>query len=346
MTNPTSNFGWQMPTPTDLVTDLPADFEVFGQAVDTDFVDLLGGTTGQVLSKTTNTDLDFTWVTPQVGDITAVNVTSPITGGGSAGAVTIGINAATTSVVGAVQLSDSTSTTSSVLASTPTATKSAYDLADTANTTATAAIPKSLVTTAGDIIYRNATVPARLGIGTAGQVLAVNSGATAPEWVAAPAAGMTLLSTTTLSGASTTISSISGSYKNLVLFIYGMTNATADGIFRIAINGSTSNQAGLQIQNNNNVASTSTIGGNTYLNTVTNLARANSENSFELTISNYTNIGTMKPYLFNGYFRAAGDFYLLQSGAYQDVSVAITSLVFSNAGGNFSTGTVKLYGVN
>jgi hypothetical protein len=35
MTNPTSNYAWQMPTPTDLVTDLPADFEVFGQAVDT-----------------------------------------------------------------------------------------------------------------------------------------------------------------------------------------------------------------------------------------------------------------------------------------------------------------------
>jgi hypothetical protein len=196
MTNPTSNFGWQMPTSTDLVTDLPADFEVFGQAVDTDFVDLLGGTTGQVLSKTTNTDLDFTWVTPQVGDITAVNVTSPITGGGSAGAVTIGINAATTSVVGAVQLSDSTSTTSSVLASTPTATKSAYDLANTANTaagaaqtTANDAIAKSTVTTAGDIIYRNATVPVRLGIGTAGQILQVNSGATAPEWTTPAATG-------------------------------------------------------------------------------------------------------------------------------------------------------------
>ena len=51
-----------MPTATDLVTDLPADFEVFGQAVDTDFVDLLGGTTGQVLSKTSGTDLAFTWI--------------------------------------------------------------------------------------------------------------------------------------------------------------------------------------------------------------------------------------------------------------------------------------------
>ena len=62
MANPTTNFGWQMPTSSDLVTDLPADFEVFGQAVDTSLMDLKGGTTGQVLSKASNTDMDFTWV--------------------------------------------------------------------------------------------------------------------------------------------------------------------------------------------------------------------------------------------------------------------------------------------
>jgi hypothetical protein len=61
MTNPTSNYGWQMPTATDLVTDLPADFEVFGQAVDTSLVDLLGGTTGQVLAKASNANMDFVW---------------------------------------------------------------------------------------------------------------------------------------------------------------------------------------------------------------------------------------------------------------------------------------------
>ncbi len=63
MSNPTSNFNWQMPTSTDLVTSLPADFEVFGQAVDTSLADLKGGTTGQVLSKNSNTDMDFVWVT-------------------------------------------------------------------------------------------------------------------------------------------------------------------------------------------------------------------------------------------------------------------------------------------
>ena len=62
MSNPTSNFGWVMPTSTDLVTDLPADFAVFGQAVDTSMADLKGGTTGQVLSKASNTDMDFTWI--------------------------------------------------------------------------------------------------------------------------------------------------------------------------------------------------------------------------------------------------------------------------------------------
>ena len=67
MANPTTNFGWQMPTSTDLVTDLPADFEVFGQAVDTSLMDLKGGTTGQVLTKASNTDMDFTWAADASG---------------------------------------------------------------------------------------------------------------------------------------------------------------------------------------------------------------------------------------------------------------------------------------
>jgi hypothetical protein len=180
MSNPTTPFGWQMPTATDLVTDLPADFEVFGQAVATSMADLLGGASGYILSKNSATDMDFVWIANDQGDITGITATSPLTGGGSSGAITVGIQDATTSVKGSVQLSDSTSTTSSILAATPTAVKSAYDLA-------AAAIAKSTVTTAGDIIYRNATVPTRLGIGTAGQVLAVNSGATAPEWVPAGA---------------------------------------------------------------------------------------------------------------------------------------------------------------
>ena len=129
MSNPTTPFGWQMPTNTDLVTDLPADFEVFGQAVATSLADLLGGTSGQVLAKNSNTDMDFVWTDANPGDITGITATSPLTGGGTSGAVTVGIQSASTSQAGAVQLSDSTSTTSSTVAATATAVKAAYDLA-------------------------------------------------------------------------------------------------------------------------------------------------------------------------------------------------------------------------
>ena len=89
MSNPTTPFSWQMPQSTDLVTDLPADFEVFGQAVATSMGDLLGGTTGQILSKTTGTDMDFTWINNDQGDITGVTAGTGISGGGTSGTVTV-----------------------------------------------------------------------------------------------------------------------------------------------------------------------------------------------------------------------------------------------------------------
>lgn len=85
-----------MPSPTDLVTDLPADFEVFGQAVATSMADLLGGTTGQILAKASATDMDFTWIANDQGDITGVTAGVGITGGGTSGTVTVTNDMATT----------------------------------------------------------------------------------------------------------------------------------------------------------------------------------------------------------------------------------------------------------
>jgi len=62
MATTTPNFGWPVPTSTDLVKDGATAMEALGDAIDTSMVDLKGGTTGQVLAKASNTDMDFSWV--------------------------------------------------------------------------------------------------------------------------------------------------------------------------------------------------------------------------------------------------------------------------------------------
>ena len=67
MATTTPNFGWAVPTSTDLVKDGAVAIETLGDAIDASLVDLKGGTTGQVLAKASNTDMDFSWVTDATG---------------------------------------------------------------------------------------------------------------------------------------------------------------------------------------------------------------------------------------------------------------------------------------
>jgi hypothetical protein len=62
MATTTPNFGWAVPTSTDLVKDGAVAIETLGDSIDASLVDLKGGTTGQVLAKASNTDMDFSWV--------------------------------------------------------------------------------------------------------------------------------------------------------------------------------------------------------------------------------------------------------------------------------------------
>jgi hypothetical protein len=202
-------------------------------------------------------------------------------------------------------------------------------------------------TTLGDIAYRSSTanVKTRLGLGTAGQVLTVNSGANAPEWATPASGGMTLISTTSLTGASTTISSIPGTYNSLFLLIYGVTNATADSYFICKPN----NSAGANVYQDGVSGVVESIYGNSYFNlggTGFALSRTSADNCFGLTINNYASSTNYKVVQGNSLFVATGAARKAFSwgGGWAD-NTAITSLVLSNFGGNLSTGTALLYGV-
>jgi hypothetical protein len=96
------------------------------------------------------------------------------------------------------------------------------------------------MTTTGDTIYSSSgSTPARLGIGTANQILRVNSGATAPEWATVSSGGMTLINSggTTLTGSSVTISSIPSTYKNLWIVVRNFLPSGDDEGIQIRFNG-------------------------------------------------------------------------------------------------------------
>jgi hypothetical protein len=80
MATTTTNFGWDIPQSTDLVKDGATAIAALGQDIDTAFIDLKGGTTGQVLAKASGTDLDFSWSTSTSGGMTQLGTTTTLSG--------------------------------------------------------------------------------------------------------------------------------------------------------------------------------------------------------------------------------------------------------------------------
>ena len=207
------------------------------------------------------------------------------------------------------------------------------------------------MTTTGDTIYSSSgSTPARLGIGSTGNVLTVAGGV--PTW-AAPAGGggMTLLSTTTLSGATTTISSISQSYKDLYIVAFGITNNTADGnlTFQIATPSPAAGSfsTGWNFQGTFGIVGGGTDGVNYSLVPAINFNDTVPQNTIVLTIPNYKETAVERIATCFGSFRMGSNspcnFYHVYG---QETSTAVSAISLSNSGGTFSGGTVLVYGVS
>ena len=260
-----------MPTNTDLVSQLPADFEVFGQAVDTSLADLKGGTTGQVLAKASNADMDFVWSADAAG------MTNPMT-------------------------------------------------------------------TTGDTIYSSSgSTPARLGIGTTGQVLTVSGGL--PVWATAPApASQTSIATGSLTGSSVTLSSISSAYRDLKLVI---TNFRPSGDLKLMMrfNGATSGykatpgtfSSPVTFADTEMFISTSADGG------------ASSQSLIVVEIPEYANTVAWKfmsyQSLVNNETTNTNGAWEQNAGLYKSTSAISSITLLPQAGGTFTTGDYVLYGV-
>jgi hypothetical protein len=266
MATTTPNFGWSVPTSSDLVKNGATAIETLGDSIDASLVDLKGGTTGQVLAKATNTDMDFTWTTSSAG------MTNPMT-------------------------------------------------------------------TTGDTIYSSSgSTPARLGIGTTGQVLTVSGGV--PTWATAGGGGgMTLLSTTTLSGTSTAISSISGAYNNLFVLVYGITGASA-GQFRL--NGDTT---GVYASTwfSDSATTTQAIDNATLRWNSGNAVSGNITQAY--TIYNYASTASVKPVSQSGGFMNTTTGFSNTTSGFKNTTSAITSITITSDGASFTAGTVLIYGV-
>jgi hypothetical protein len=271
----TSNFGWTTPADTDLVKDGAAAIRTLGNGVDSSFVDLKGGTTGQVLAKASNTDLDFSWVAQ-----------------------------------------------------------------DDSN-----AIQNALLTTTGDTIYASsASTPARLGIGSTGQVLTVSGGI--PAWATPTGAAdnYTLINTggTALTGATTiTVSGISGK-NSLIVVITGASSASASA-FEMRFNSDSTFKY--------DFVTTKTISG-----PVPELDRGfGANNSIDwATIASATgtvalvgkidgaNASGLKFFNFTSYSSSLGN-GRVANYTYSGTS-AISSISVISGTGNFDAGTIYVYG--
>lgn len=262
------NFGWLEPDNTDLVKNGALAIRTAVNAIDSSMGGLKGGTTGQVLSKTSGTDMAFTWTTPSSG------MTNPMT-------------------------------------------------------------------TTGDTIYSSSgSTPARLAIGSSGQVMTVSGGV--PTWASPSSGSMTLLSTTTLSGSSyVTISGISQAYTDLKIVMHGAGNSSnVQHWFQTFKSGTQSNPV---LSWANGTAAVKNASSNAYP-TLTFRGSSASQNTFVWEFKRYTNANSC-PVVSSGYITDSSGVGQVYGGGGTLINGIDEIQIYPNAG-TFNAGTIYIYGVN
>jgi hypothetical protein len=281
MATTTPNFGWTVPTSTDLVKDGATAIETLGDSIDASFVGLKGGTTGQVLSKTSGTDLAFTWVAQ-----------------------------------------------------------------DDSN-----AIQNAIVDAKGDLIGATAAdTPARLAVGTNGQVLTADSTAsTGLKWSTPVSGGMTLINTggTALTGATTTVGSIPGTYKELKIYVTGWySSSTSTPNFYLNADTTTSNYAysGTRLYGSN----LSGLIGDNNSTAISYIGAPNTQqnNNLVIEIPNYADTTANKVYFAYSGTKDTSNNAVTMTAHRWNSTAAITTINLQCGAGTWSGGTIYIYGVN
>jgi hypothetical protein len=214
--------------------------------------------------------------------------------------------------------------------------------------TSSSAINPNIVDAKGDIIAATAAdTVARLAVGANDTVLTADSStATGLKWATPAAGGMTLISTTTLTGASVTLSSIPSTYNHLQFVVRNFKPATDDEQLCLRFNGDSGSNR--YIFTDANALATNPF-NNTKIELDIGVDNSVDENLYVYTIPDYANSTTRKFVegisVANDNATTANINYVYNKGFYNQLTAISSLVIFTATGGNFTSGTVYLYGV-